>query len=231
MNSFNLDREIARLILLQRSQFASPVLKKIRKILGRYIYTNFISRFLISPKSIGYKYYDAMMREYTSLSNYLDFKDKKILSIGSGMCGLELIINSNSMNNFFTIVEKNYVSKKVAYGWDDQNKEAYNNINLLKSFLSRNGMGINDYEIFDYDKDILPFNSYDYIISLYSLDYHYNFSYYLKYLKHVMNESTEIIFDTIRPDYFSNIFEYVRIIETEQKFIHSSKRIICKNFI
>ena len=74
-------------------------------------------------------------------------------------------------------------------------------------------------------------HNYDYIISLYSLDYHYDFSYYLKYLKHIMNESTEIIFDTIRPDYFSNIFEDVRIIETEQKSIHSSKRIICKNFI
>ena len=78
---------------------------------------------------------------------------------------------------------------------------------------------------------ILPFKNYDYIISLYSLDYHYDFSYYLKYLKHIMNESTEIIFDTIRPDYFSNIFKDVRIIETEQKSIHSSKRIICKNFI
>ena len=29
------------------------------------------------------------------------------------MCGLELVINQKAQNNFFHIIEKNYVSKKV----------------------------------------------------------------------------------------------------------------------
>ena len=41
MNYFNLDREIARLILLQRNEILSNFQKKIRKVLGRYFFTNF----------------------------------------------------------------------------------------------------------------------------------------------------------------------------------------------
>ena len=140
MGYFNLDRDIARLVLLQRTETATTRLKNLRKIFGRYIFTNFISKYFISPKSISTKYYELMLREMKQLQNYLSFENKKILSIGSGMCGLELLINSNSKNNFFSIIEKNYVSKKIKYGWDEKNDEAYNRIDLLDFFLVNNGM-------------------------------------------------------------------------------------------
>ena len=228
MDYFNLDRDIARLILLQRTEITTPKLKKLRKIFGRYIFTNFVSKYLISPKLIAAEYHKLMQREIDQLKTYLNFEDKKILSIGSGMCGLELIINSNFKNVFFSIIEKNYVSKKVSYGWDDKNDEAYNRIDLLNFFLTNNGMNKKNFEIFDYDKDILPKKSYDYVISLYSLDYHYDFSFYKEYFKKVLNNNTKVIFDTIRPEYFKKIFESVEIIHNEEKIIHSSKRIICE---
>ena len=78
--------------------------------------------------------------EYKQISNYIELKDKEVLSIGSGVCGLELIIYSNYPNNFFSIIEKNYISKKVTYGWDTQNFEAYNNLELVNNFLIKNGM-------------------------------------------------------------------------------------------
>ena len=230
MGYFNLDRDIARLVLLQRTETATTRLKNLRKIFGRYIFTNFISKYFISPKSISTKYYELMLREMKQLQNYLSFENKKILSIGSGMCGLELLINSNLKNNFFSIIEKNYVSKKVKYGWDEKNHEAYNRIDLLYFFLVNNGMSSKNFEIFDYDKDTLPVKTYDYIISLYSLDYHYDFLFYKDYFKKILNENTEIIFDTVRPEFFKNVFESVEVIQNEEKTIHSSKRIICKNF-
>ena len=116
MRYLNLNRAIARLILLQRIELASPTLKKIRKIFGRYIFTNFVTKFLISPDDINLKYYSLMIEEYKKLTSFAEFENKKILSIGPGMCGLELIINSNTKNSFFTIIEKNYISKKVVYG-------------------------------------------------------------------------------------------------------------------
>ena len=54
----------------------------------------------------------------------------------------------------------------------------------------------NNFEIFDYDNDKLPIKKFDYIISLYSMDYHYDFSNYLEYLKKISNK-TKLIFDTI----------------------------------
>ena len=137
MSYFNVNSEIARLILLQRIETSSSFQKKLRKLFGRYLFTNFFSRYFISHQNISKKYFDVMKKEYDDLSKYIETNNKYFLSIGAGMCGLEILINNISKNNFFTIIEKNYVSKKVTYGWDDKNKEAYNNLNLLNLFLKK----------------------------------------------------------------------------------------------
>ena len=230
MEYFNLNKVIARLIILQRVELQSFWTKKLRKIFGRYIFTNFLSRFFVSETKINQNYYSRMNEEYKILKDNINFDEKKILSIGPGMCGLELIINTRSKNTFFTIIEKNYVSKKIVYGWDIQNKEGYNDLNLLKVFLENNGMK-NNCEIYDFDNDDLPLKKFDYVLSLYSLDYHYDFSFYQEYLKKVCTENTKIIFDTIRPEYFNKIFKNVQVLFSQEKKIHSSKRIICDNFL
>ena len=69
------------------------------------------------------------------------------------------------------------------------------------------------------------------IVSLFSLDYHYDFNLYLDYLKKILDEETQIIFDTIRPDYFENIFKNVKILQDNQNTVHKSKRIICSKLI
>jgi len=229
--SFNgLDNEIARLILLQRIELASPFISKIRKFFGRYLFTNFFTKFFLSKNEINLKYYELMETEYKSLKRFINFEDKKLLSIGSGMAGLELIIDSLHKNNQFSIIEKNYVSKKVKYGWDDKNLEGYNNLNILREFLKRNQTNAH-FRIYDFDKDDLPDYNFDIVISLYSLDYHYDFNVYKEYLKKISSEQTQIVFDTVRPDYFNDIFDEVKIITTIEKKIHSSKRIICRGFI
>jgi len=231
MNKIYLNRDIARLILLQRIELLGPIQKKIRKLFGRYFFTNFAAKYFISSSVIGKKYLISMEKEYEILSKYLNFDNKSILSIGSGMCGLELIINQKAQNNFFHIIEKNYVSKKVTYGWDNNNNEAYNNLSLLKLFLIKNGMEKKIFEIYDFDQDPLPEAKFELIISLFSLDYHYDFNLYYDYLKKNFNEKTKIIFDTIRPDYFKNIFKNVKILQENQITVHKSKRIICSELI
>mgnify|MGYP001164340485 CR=1 FL=1 len=230
MEYLNLNKAIARLIILQRVELQSFWIRKLRKIFGRYIFTNFFSRFFIAETKINQKYYSRMNEEYKNLNNTINFDGKKILSIEPVMVALELIINTRSKNTFFTIIEKNYVSKKIVYGWDIQNKEGYNDLNLLKVFLENNGMK-NNCEIYDFDNDDLPFKKFDYVLSLYSLDYHYDFSFYQEYLKKVCTENTKIIFDTIRPEYFNKIFKNVQVLFSQEKKIHSSKRIICDNFL
>ena len=201
-------------------------------MLGRYFFSNFITKYFLNTRIIGDKYYQVMMNEFLSIKDYINKDDKDFLSIGGGLGGLELIINQVFKSNNYYFIERDYVSKKVKYGWGGTiNDEAYNDLNLQKTFLKMNEMQENQINIFDYDKDILPEKKFDVIISLLSLDYHYDFDVYIEYLKKVSKIDTKIIFDTIRADYFKIIFKNVEIIRSDSNTVHKSKRIICSNFL
>ena len=228
---FYLDKKEARLIILQRIELLSNFLRRIRKLLGRYLFTNFISKFFLNPKTLGKLYFNDMKNEYECIKNYIDPENKNILSIGGGLGGLEIILNNNFDVKNFSFIERNFVTKKVRYGWDNNNNEAYNDLSLLNNFLVKNGLYQSKFSIFDYDKDELPNKKFDLVISLFSLDYHYNFNIYLDYLKKNTHKDTKIIFDTIRADYFKSIFKEVILINSRTNTVHGSKRIICSNFI
>jgi len=232
VKSFNLPKRAARLIVLQRIELVNSFLLKLRKLLGRYFFSNFITKYFLNTRIIGDKYYQVMMNEFLSIKDYINKDDKDFLSIGGGLGGLELIINQVFKSNNYYFIERDYVSKKVKYGWGGTiNDEAYNDLNLQKKFLKMNEMQENQINIFDYDKDILPEKKFDVIISLLSLDYHYDFDVYIEYLKKVSKIDTKIIFDTIRADYFKIIFKNVEIIRSDTNTVHKSKRIICSNFL
>ena len=230
MVKFYLDNKIARLIILQRIELATPFLKKIRKLLGRNIFSNYITKFFLDVNTIKKNYLSLMQSELGLLENYLNFNNKEILSIGGGVGGLELLIGKK-YNCSFSFIEKNYISKKVVYGWDSNNNEGYNDLSLLKSFLLENDMHKDKFKIFDYDQDILPVKKFDIIISLYSLDYHYDFNIYYEYLKKVSHKKTVLILDTIKAESFTNFFEKVQIIKNDDQTIHKSKRIMCTGII
>ena len=227
MQNFNLNRDIAQLAVLQRIELLGNLQKRFRKIFGRYFFSVFLSKYFINPNEISKNYFNLMKTELTLIDKYIN-KNDRILSIGSGIGGLEILIH-NKFNNHISFIEKNYISKKIKYGWDKKNKEAYNNLELLKKFLLNNGFKREKFNLFDFDKDSFPQEKFDLIISLYSLDYHYEFNLYKDYLDKVMKSGTILIFDTIRPDYFKNIFKSVEIIKQDFDTVHKSKRIICKN--
>ena len=232
MKSFIIPKRAARLIVLQRIELISSFLLKIRKLFGRFLFSNFVTKYFLDINLVRHKYYEVMLKEFSTLEKFIDINDKFFLSIGGGIGGLEVIINQKFNNKKFYFIKKNYISKKVKYGWGGLiNDEAYNDLSIQKDFLRMNGMQDNQIQIFDYDKDKLPELKFDVIISLLSLDYHYDFDLYSQYLKKVSNQNTKIIFDTIREDYFRNIFKNVEIIRSDLNTIHKSKRIICSQFI
>jgi hypothetical protein len=230
MSKFHLESKEARLIILQRIELATSFLKKIRKLFGRYIFSNYISKYFLDTRSIEKKYYELMKSELELLENHIVFENKRILSIGGGLGGLEILI-ARKFHCSFSFIEKNYISKKVKYGWDQNNKEAYNDLKLLENFLINNNMNKEKFKIFDYDKDILPDEKFDIVISLYSLDYHYDFDIYSKYLKKICHSETILVFDTIKADLYKKIFNRVQIIKKDDQTVHKSKRIVCNGFI
>ena len=226
---FLLPNKAARIIVLQRIDLANLFVKKLRKLFGRYIFSNFITKFFLNTDYIAARYYKTMSDEFLSLKKYISENDNLLLSIGGGIGGLEVIINKNLKNKTFYFIERNYISKKVKYGWG--NDEAYNSFELQKSFLKINNMNEKDFYLIDYDNDQLPLIKFDIITSLFSLDYHYDFNLYIEYLKKVSKPDTTIIFDTIRAEYFKSVFKNVEIINSDIDTVHQSKRIVCSNFI
>ena len=232
METFILQNKTARLAVLQRIELASPFLLKIRKLFGRYIFSSLITRYFLDPSRIGKEYYKVMLKEFLTIKKFINPNDKLFLSIGGGIGGLELIINQNFKDRNYYFIERNYVSQKVKYGWGGLvNDEAYNDIKLQKIFLERNNLDKNSINIYDYDEDDLPKIKFDVIISLLSLDYHYDFDLYAEYLKRVSKVNTRIIFDTIRADYFKKIFKNIEVIKSDFNTIHKSQRIICSEFL
>ena len=228
---FYVNKKEARLIILQRIELCSNLLKKIRKLFGRHFFSNFITKFFLNSKTIGKSYYIRMKEEFKTFGKYIDHNDKNVLSIGGGMGGLEVILNNSCEINFFDFIERNFVSKKVVYGWSSNNSEAYNNLNLLTEFLIKNGLFKEKFKVHDFDNETLPTKKFDLVISLYSLDYHYDFNLYVEYLKKNTHNESKIIFDTVRPDFFKSIFKEVIILSETTKRVHSSKRLLCKNFL
>ena len=228
---FYINRKEARIVVLQRIGLINNLLKKIRKIFGRYFFTNFITRYFLSPTKIGKAYFKDMNEEFKTFENHMDHKDKNVLSIGGGIGGLEVILNNNHEVNFFDFIERNFVSKKVVYGWSSNNSEAYNNLNLLTEFLIKNSLSKEKFKVHDFDNKTLPTKKFDLVISLYSLDYHYDFNLYVEYLKKNTHNESKIIFDTVRPDFFKSVFKDVIILSETTKRVHSSKRLLCKNFL
>ena len=73
---FYLNKKEARLIILQRIELISNYLKRVRKIFGRYIFTNFVSKYFLVPSIVGKAYFDRMNDEFESIKNILILKIK-----------------------------------------------------------------------------------------------------------------------------------------------------------
>ena len=229
MLNLKLNRKMAQLVLLQRIELANPLLIKLRKIFGRHLFSKIFSKYFINVKELSKKYSDRMEKELLTILPFLK-QGQKILSIGSGLGGLEIGILKKFNETDITFFEKNYISSKIKYGWDNENKEGYNDLSLLENLITMNEISSNQFSIFDTDKGNLPVKKYNLVISLYSLDYHYDFNIYLEYLKKNTDENSIIIFDTIRYEYFKKIFNQVKIIKVDENTVHKSKRIACRAF-
>lgn len=232
-NSFILSKKDIKNLLLQRNELLSSLQKFFRKNLGRFLFTKLFI-FFFTKKNINKLYYKIIYKEFLLIKPFLkkEKRKKNILGIGCGLGGLEVILQKKIFNksNFY-LFERNFTSHKVVYGYDKSNKEAYNNIKATNLFIEKNSIDKNKFKLFNIDQDKLPSVKFDVVISILSLDYHYPFEVYYKYLKKNCSNSAIFIFDTIRPEYFKKIFKIVKIISIDNKKIHPSSRVYCKFFL
>ena len=108
---FELNSIHKKLIILQRNELMSNSHRRIRKLFGRFLYTNFFVNFS-DLSFIKSEYYELCHKEYLNIKKFINFGTKNILSIGGGVGGVEcLILNNNNCN--IDMIEKNFISKKV----------------------------------------------------------------------------------------------------------------------
>lgn len=223
---FKVNNSIVRLVIFQRNEILTLFQSKIRKLFGRLLFTILFSRFL-NNNYVSKKYYKICYDEYKFLNKFVKLKNcKHILSIGGGVGGLETLLMKNFQNCSLDLIDRNFVSKKIKYSWNE--KEAYNSINLTKKFFFDNCKNNNKFKVFDFDKKNFPKKKYDLIFSFFSLDYHYSFNLYKNFLIKWSNKKTIFIFDTVRPNFFKKVFKKIKIINNNMNTIHKSKRLICR---
>ena len=75
MNTLILNRKLAQLAILQRIELASPKLKKLRKVFGRYLFSKLFSKYLININRISEDYSELMQNEFQNIKKLT--KDKK----------------------------------------------------------------------------------------------------------------------------------------------------------
>ena len=220
-----------KLLLLQRIGLISEKQRTIRKKFGRYLFTNFFVNFFISQKEIENKINDEFLKEFNSIKNYLPKNPKNILDIGCGLGVINIYLNDYySKKTYFTLIDKNYVDKKVAYGFKN-NSESYNKIEITKDFLILNGFKTEQLQLINADENFVLNNKYELIISLFSMGYHYSIKNYIDIIKKKSTKSTKVIFD-LSMEYnelneVKKYFNKVVIIKNDNEVKQNYLRLLC----
>ena len=228
MINFNITTKMSRLILFQRNEIMTKFQKKIRKLFGRYLYTQFFS-YINDRKYISKEYFKISNKEYVFLKKFIKSKYKNVLSIGGGLGGVECLILSNHSDVFIDMIERDFVSKKIKYFFNPN--EAYNKLNLTKEFIKMNSVNAKNFSLFDFKNIQTIKKKYDLIFSLFSMDYHYDLTNYYEFLKKNSHNGTNFIFDTVRHKELKKFFKKVEVLENVKKEIHSHSRVICSELL
>jgi len=228
--------EIKKILLLQRNEYQNETSKYFRKVFGREIFTRFLINFINSDiNKINKRFYDDMNNEFDEIQKFLPKSAENILDIGCGIGAIDIFLNKyyNNLSKFH-LVDKNYISKKIVYGFSRSETEGYNNLYTTKNFLLANKVDEKNICIYDIDKDKLSEINYDLVISLVSWCYHYPLETYLSYLRQSTHNKTIFIIDIaeefISIDYIKNYFNKIEVIKKYSKK-HRQTRLACEKII
>ena len=223
-----------RYFLLQRNNYLSPFQKKIRKLFGRFLFTNFFI-FFNSISRINSKLDKESKIEFNELINFLPSKINNVVDIGSGLGIINIFLEKHFTNKInFTLIDKNRIEKKVTYGFCTEG-EFYNNFSLTADFLKNNGINMNQIKLIDSDDKNIINNKFDLVISLLSMGYHYPINQYLSFLKKNTHINTIFIFDVSLENEeinkISQLFKIVEIIKKSKEVRHNYIRVCCRELL
>ena len=230
MKDILLKNKHKKYFLLQRNEFFSDKQKKIRKIFGRYLFTNIFVSYFNPIKNLNIKLNQEFKKEFDEIINYLPQKSQNILDIGSGLGIINIFLNNFYEDAYFTLIDKNYVEKKVLYGFDERG-QFYNDFNITFDFLKSNGIKEEHLDLVNVDSIKKINKKFDLVISLLSLGYHYPLQQYIEFLKKNSHKKTVFIFD-LAEEYndftiITKMFYHTTIIKKNSSVKQSYNRLCC----
>lgn len=200
----NISNKTLKYILFQRTEFSiyQSYPKLLRLVMNKkfHIYNLAIKIESILFKSRTKRLFSLdMEREYSIIKDHLIPKAQKILDIGCGVAGIDIMLNkhyvSTDQHPSIYLLDKSEVNSKVYYGIE---KEAayYNSLNIAKELLMDNGVESKKIFLQEVDgKPIYPNDKFDLIISLISWGFHYPISTYLDQVYDRLNVGGQLIVD------------------------------------
>ncbi len=200
----NISNKALKYILFQRTEFSiyQSYPKLLRLVMNKkfHIYNLAIKIESILLKSRTKRLFSLdMEREYSIIKDHLIPKVQKILDIGCGVAGIDIMLNkyyvSNNQHPSIYLLDKSEINSKVYYGIE---KEAayYNSLNIARELLIDNGVESNRIFLQEVDgRPIYPNDKFDLILSLISWGFHYPISTYLDQVYERLNVGGQLIVD------------------------------------
>lgn len=190
-------RAIASMVLRQRTQHrrlsGHPRLARLvpEKLLTRIDATLFGSRILQS-------YREEVQIDWDGIAPFLPDEVHKSLDIGCGVGGVNEFIYrrfADVKSLSMTLADKDGVTDKIRYGMS-RNPSVYNSLQCSVDYLTSVGVSLDSIKTVDLNASQLPEDeSFDLIISLISLGFHYPVDVYLDYLIDHLNDRGVLILD------------------------------------
>lgn len=229
MKNYKAPSSAAKFILFQRTAYIKlakgTLFKILRKILPFATY-NFMVELdaRIRPKQIIDLYFSDMEKEFESLKDYLPIDCSKVLDIGCGIAGIDVLLNKHYSPKSieFYLLDKTSLDQDVYYMFEDKGS-FYNSLELAKTTLVDNGVSeksVHTVEATE-NNDININTDVDFAISLISWGFHYPVSTYLDKVYTLLNKKGVLILDirkgTEGLDLITKTFGgYRKILETSK---------------
>lgn len=142
-----------------------------------------------------------MQREYEQIIPFLPKEVENILDIGCGTGGIDAFFYRNygsTKRVTLYLADRERTDNDIYYGFWSTGS-AYNSLALSRWFLHRQGVPLENIEMFDVDSTPLPGEvTFDLIVSLRSWGFHYPVTTYLDYVRTHLGRSGAAILDCRR---------------------------------
>ena len=205
----DLDRQERILVLMQRSELASPITKrakqKLRLLLGSKIGSRVTRNFLlpidsfIRKKIIENSLIDSAIRDYRIIEPFLPKAPKRILDIGSGMGIINLLVYEGSVGNpEIWLLDKEGESDFWVAGYRKESNRFshYNSFNATIKQFSKNGISQDKIKVINISENNFPIEaSFDIIYSFLAWGFHFSVEAYLHEAYQALKSGGTLILD------------------------------------